>query len=81
MLTLCIVGCGKDIQDFASALRDELRLFVKQHNGHVYNLNTLWKAEVCPELLTRNARLTFSKKAFDSEYVGAINIKDYGFLP
>ena len=80
MLTLCIVGCGKDIQDFASALRDELRVFVKQHNGHVYNLNTLWKAEVCPELLTRNARLTFSKKAFDSEYVGAINIKDYDEL-
>lgn len=79
MLKLGIIGCGNNrIRQFASILQDELRDFVKQHNGHIYDLKTLYRAEVFPELLKKNARLTFStNKDVNREYWGIINTVDY----
>ena len=81
MLSLSIVGYGRNIHKFISFLQTELRKFIKKNNAYVYNLKTLWKAEASAELLTKSSRLILpSSRDTDCEFWGMLKIDDWNAL-
>lgn len=81
MLSLYIVGCGKEnMHTFIAFIQDALKAFIKQNNASFYNLKTLWKAETSAELLKKNARLALPLGDATCEYWGFFNVNDWEAL-
>ena len=84
MLNLALVGYGSQsrILENIEYIQKQFRLFIKEQNAHVYNLERLGRAECNPELLKSKGRLQFSTRAgrADAEYWGMFPIEDYDEL-
>lgn len=84
MLNLVLVGYGSQsrVCENIECIQQQLRLFLKEQNAHVYNLERLGRAECNPELLKSKGCLQFStRKGYaDTCYWGMFPIEDYAEL-